>query len=363
MSLENEVQQLRELVGELTRRIYRLEQRLGVESQPTTSLPREPVPGAPVVPSPQSSKSDARQDVPPPPAPLSVAERMFEHHKSETGDLEQRIGSQWLNRIGIIAVLIGVSYFLKYAFDNGWIGPGGRIAVGLLAGIGIVLWSESFRRKSYVVFSYSLKAVGIGVMYLSLWAAFQLYHLIPAGVAFFAMIVVTAATAALALTQDAEILAALALVGGFATPALVSTGENHEVVLFSYVVLLDLFSLVLLKFRPWRRLLIGSFVGTLIMYVGWNSSFYTNDQLGTTFLFITVFMLIFASAPLVTDTREGHSVGGAQTLVGLAFANAAVYFLEAMELLDGTELREYRAWVAVALAAFICCCRGCWRRR
>src|SRR3954463_9382984 len=193
MSLENEVQQLRELVGELTRRIYRLEQRLGVESQPTTPLQ----PDAPPVPTSQSPRTETRQGVPPLPAPLSVAERMFEHRKSETGDLEQRIGSQWLNRIGIIAVLIGVSYFLKYAFDSGWIGPGGRIAIGLLAGIGIVVWSEWFRGKSYVVFSYSLKAVGIGVMYLSLWAAFQLYHLIPAGVAFFAMIVVTAATAAL----------------------------------------------------------------------------------------------------------------------------------------------------------------------
>lgn len=352
MPLENEVQQLRDLVGELTRRIYRLEQRLGVESQPTSPSQREPISDVPPNEAAPPQTSQARPSVSPPPAPLSVAERLFERRKSDTGDLEQRIGSQWLNRIGIIAVLIGVSYFLKYAFDNGWIGPRGRIAIGLLAGIGIVLWSERFRRKNYVVFSYSLKAVGVGVMYLSLWAAFQLYQLIPAGVAFFAMIVVTAATAALALTQDAEILAALALVGGFATPALVSTGENHEVVLFSYVVLLDLFSLVLLKYRPWRRLLIGSFIGTLIMYVGWNSSFYTNDQLATTFLFITVFMLVFASAPLVTDTRQEYSPGGTQTLVALAFANAAAYFLEAMEVLDGTGLREYRAWVAVALAAF-----------
>ena len=354
MSLETEVQQLRDLVGELTRRIYRLEQRLAVEPQPESPMQREAIPTAVAPPAGALPPPgpEQRPQAPPPPAPLSVAERLFEHRKSETGDLEQRIGSQWLNRIGIVAVLIGVSYFLKYAFDNGWIGPGGRIAIGLVAGIGIVVWSEWFRRKSYVVFSYSLKAVGIGVMYLSLWAAFQLYHLIPAGVAFFAMIVVTAATAALALAQDAEILAALALVGGFATPALVSTGENHEVVLFSYVVLLDVFSLVLLKYKPWRRLLIGSFVGTLIMYVGWNSSFYSSEQFGTTFLFVTLFMLIFAGAPLITDTRQGYSPGGTQTLVALAFANAVVYFLEVMELFSAAPYREYRAWIAVGLAAF-----------
>jgi len=83
------------------------------------------------------------------------------------------------------------------------------------------------------VFSYSLKAVGIGVLYLSLWAAFQLYHLVPAGIAFVAMLAVTAATASLALAQDAEILAAFALAGGFLTPVLLSTGENRELQLFS----------------------------------------------------------------------------------------------------------------------------------
>ncbi len=65
-------------------------------------------------------------------------------------------------------MLIGVSYFLKFAFDNNWIGPTGRVVIGLLAGIAIVIWSERFRSRGYRVFSYSLKAVGIGILYLSL---------------------------------------------------------------------------------------------------------------------------------------------------------------------------------------------------
>ena len=81
-------------------------------------------------------------------------------------DLEGTIGKLWLNRIGIVAILIGVAYFLKYAFDSGWIGPGGRVAIGLIAGIAVVVWSESFRRKGSMAFSYSLKAVGIGILYL-----------------------------------------------------------------------------------------------------------------------------------------------------------------------------------------------------
>ena len=108
------------------------------------------------------------------PAVTTIADPLFRrglrlHPPPEIAtDLESRIGSHWLNRIGIAAVLIGVSYFLKFAFDNNWIGPAGRVAIGLLAGIAIVVWSEGFRAKGLHAFSYSLKAVGIGMLYLSL---------------------------------------------------------------------------------------------------------------------------------------------------------------------------------------------------
>jgi len=134
-------------------------------------------------------------------------------------ELESKIGGHWLNRIGILALLIGASYFLKYAFDNEWIGPAGRIVIGLVAGMAVVLWSEHVRRSGYAIFSYSLKAIGIGVLYLSLWASSQLYNLIPNALAFFAMAAVTASTVGLALWQDAEIIAAFAALGAFITPS------------------------------------------------------------------------------------------------------------------------------------------------
>ena len=97
--------------------------------------------------------------------------------------LENRIGSQLFSRIGIVALLVATTLFLKWAIDNHWIGPIGRIAAGLAGGAALVLWSDRFRRKGFPAFSYSLKAVGSGVLYLSLWAAFQLYHLLPASAA------------------------------------------------------------------------------------------------------------------------------------------------------------------------------------
>ena len=251
----------------------------------------------------------------------------------ESADLEGTIGKLWFNRVGIFALLFGVAFFLKYAFDNNWIGPSGRVALGLLAGIAVVIWSERFRNKGNTLFSYSLKAVGIGTMYLSLWGAYQIYHLVPSAVAFIAMIVVTASTVTLAVTQDAEIVGVYAMIGGFSTPVLLSTGENHEIVLFSYVCLLDLAILIMVNFKPWRRLLWGSFVGTWSLYLGWYASYYTNSQRPLTVLFAALFFTLFALVPLLTPlTRSRWHKGYSVTLTALPLANAAVFFFEAASI-------------------------------
>ena len=251
-----------------------------------------------------------------------------------------------------MAILSGVAYFIKYAFDSGWIRETGRVVIGLIAGIAVILWSERFRKKGYVAFSYSLKAVGIGTLYFSLWGAFQVYHLIPSSVAFAAMILITAFTIMLALTQDAEILAAYALIGGFSTPVLLSTGENHEVVLFSYIALLDLAMLVMAMYKPWRRLMLGSFIGTVIMYIGWYSQpyFYSREVRGLTVFFAALFAAIFAAIPLVTPLEksrwhQGHSA----TLTLLPVANAACFFLALFDMYESEKVTL--TWYALALAA------------
>ena len=351
----NELQRLQQLVRELTTRVYRLERAAGIESAAVITQPEAPPSSSPIPVPPPRSTHDT-------PIPHTQVRRASSVPETSDGSLESRIGSHWLNRIGIAAVLIGVSYFLKFAFDSNWIGPAGRVTIGLLAGIAVVVWSERFRNRGYAIFSYSLKAVGIGVLYLSLWAAFHVYNLIPSGVAFLAMLIVTAATATLAITQDAQILAVFALTGGFSTPVLLSTGQNKELQLFSYVVLLDLATLALLVIKPWRRLLLLSYLGTLLLYVGWYSTFYDRTQLRLTLGFATLFFAIFAIAPLVARQPENASTvaGGTPALHGnsfsyklmlfLVFVNAGVYFLQVYAMFEDVN-RNAVAWFASALAA------------
>src|SRR6266849_8359414 len=319
----HELETLRLQVAALTQRVYHLEQQQQIpESQktlqsmppaesavsipaPPARPPIEPPPGSMLIPPTPTTRTTAPPPFPTSPHPTSsLGLPAFPQTSRSSDSMEAQIGQYWLNRVGIVAVLIGVSYFLKYAFENNWIGPRGRIVIGLIAGIAVVLWSERFRNRGYRIFSYSLKAVGIGVLYLSLWASFQVYHLMPSGVVFVCMLVVTAATCAMALSQDAEILAVFAITGGFSTPLLLSTGENREIALFSYVVLLDLGILALVTLKPWRRLLLLGFVGTLLLYLGWYSEFYDRSQIAPTLFFATFFFLIFAVAPLLMLRQE-----------------------------------------------------------
>ncbi len=307
---------------------------------------------------------------PPPTTPIEATPALPQTHKDH-GSLESRIGSQWFNRIGILAVLIGMAWFLKWAVDNHWIGPLGRVLVGLIAGAGLIAWSERIRSRGYPGFSYSLKALGSGILYLSQWAAFSLFHLIPAAAAFTAMIVVTAFNGFMSWLQDSELLALYAIVGGLSAPILVSTGENHEVTLFSYLLILDFAVLVLVALRPWSRLLFAAFTGTVLFVLGWWIAYYSDAQSGQTAFFIGCFFFLFAVAPrLATVNIEDETrVSGwnALALVLLPVCNAALGFIAFYNLFDSSKSRSAGPWLAVGFAAFYLLllrlpARGRWRR-
>ena len=352
---------LEQQIGELRSRLRRLEEALvnqGILHQQFIAPPAAP-PSAP--PAHQAARvmepAGAQPQIAPPPmphAPLFSSQGTVQPEDSRS--LESRIGSQWFNRVGILAVLIGMAWFLKFAIDNHWIGPLGRALIGLVAGAALIAWSERFRGKGYAAFSYSLKAVGSGVLYLSLWAAFQLYHLIPSEAAFAAMILVTAFNGFMAWAQDAELLALYAIVGGLSTPLLLSTGENHQVALFSYLLLIDVAVLILVALRPWSRLLFGAFTGTVLFYFGWSAEFYSNSQALCTAFFLICYFLIFAFAPRLVQPKladEGRASGWdtlAQVL--LPIANAALGFLGFYAILDRPGADWAQAWLAVAFAAF-----------
>lgn len=340
---QEQFERLLEQIRELTARVYRLEEKLEARK------PEPKLQASPIVPQATPPHSPLPQLTPAPLPPRAEAPKPLSPPRfvaQPSGDLESRIGSHWLNRIGIAAVLVGASFFLNYAFENGWIGPVGRIVIGLIAGIAMVWWSEHFRKRGYHIFSYSLKALGIGVVYLSLWAAFQVYHLLPSGVVFAFMVVVTALTCGMALVQNAEILAVFAIAGGFSTPVLLSTGENREIALFSYLIVLDIAILALTIAKSWRRISLLGFIGTLGLYTSWYAEFYDRSQLTPTLLFASLFFAIFAAAPFFI-LRDDPA---ANTAPLLALVNGITYFVQGYLMLNPVSSNE-TAWFALLLAS------------
>jgi uncharacterized membrane protein len=367
------LQKTAEQLPRLTARIYDLEQRLEAldrrlrsgaapETPPprpatapvVTAKPAEPampprIPGTQAPPPSQPAPPTAQ--VPPSAPPIPAAPRFsplsVPSAPHTEADVESVIAGKWMYYVGILALVFAVAYFLKYAFDNNWIGPWGRISIGGLIGAAMFPLSDWLLHRGYRYFSEGITGFGAAVLYLSIWAGWHYYSLFPQSTAFGLMIVVTATTAGVALGRDSQRIAALALLGGALTPVLVSTGRNQEVALFSYLAILGAGMLVLAFRRNWKWIPPLQFAATLVYFWGWYATFYADGALGTTLVFATIFFALFAALPAVRSLRAGELSGEE---IGVVLANA-FQFLGALRLMLWPEYRWGLTLAVLALAA------------
>jgi uncharacterized membrane protein len=338
-------EELLKKVGALENRLDALERKLAPTSPgPSASevkpgvAPTPPPPGKPAAP-PVAPAPPARFPVAAP-APPTPAPPAF--------DWEALIAGRWLNRIGILAILLATAFFLKLAYDNRWIGPGGFVSIGLLAGAALLVWSQFLVGGGYRYFGEGIAGLGGGVIFLSLYAAWDYYHLIPQGVAFAGMVVATAALGALAVRQNSQRVAGLALVGGFLTPMLLSTGQDRELELFTYLAVLNAGLLALARLRDWRALELVAFLWTQVYFWGWYGRFYHVSALPNVLLvttaYATLFFALFATVPVIRSLRLDRLPGDQTTLVLL---NAFLYLLQLHRLLA----EDHRWALTVAVLA------------
>ncbi len=280
---------------------------------------------------------------------VTQVQRVREAKSGQAVSLESRIGAQLLNRIGILAVLIGVAWFLKLAFDRNWIGPPVRVWIGLAAAAGLMAWSERFRRQGFPAFSFSLKALGTSIAYLSLWAASNVFHLGPSWLIFLAMTAVTIANAVLARRQNSELLGLYALAGGLATPVLLSIGHSNEVFLFSYLALLNAGALFLMGSHQWKRVSWAALLGTAAYTIGWSLVENDPSRLPLTVFFLALFFAGFAVAPFLI-LRGAGLLPRDSFFIAFPIVNAAATWVALMVLFGARGQHAGRPWVTVALA-------------
>lgn len=265
-------------------------------------------------------------------------------------DLETLVGGTWANWAGILAVVVGVGFFLKFAFENDWVGPSGRVLLGGAAGLAIIFAGERLRLRGLRQYAFILTGGGILILYLSVYAAYAFYQLLAQLPAFLLMVGVTATAVLLSARYDALPIAVLALVGGFLTPVLLSTGRDNEIGLFSYVALLDAGVLALAYLKRWPSLNFMSFGATLMMFMGWMVIHYAPEKFWPTLFFLSLFFLLYSALTVVYNLLRRRPAGWPDLL--LVIANATFYFGLGFTLLDGSGRDAWLASFALALSAF-----------
>lgn len=184
-----------------------------------------------------------------------------------SGELEANLLGSWFARIGILAILLGAAFAFKYAVDRNLVSPLGRVFLGILAGLGFAGWGEWARRKAWPLFAQAVAGGGVGILYLSVWAGYQLYDLTSPLATLVLLAAVVAFGGVLSLRHDSMALAVLASIGGFVNPLLVSTGRGQLTALYTYLLLLDAGILGLALYRRWRPLALLAMGATWLLAV------------------------------------------------------------------------------------------------
>lgn len=238
---------------------------------------------------------------------------------------EALIGGKLLNRVGALALIIGIGFFLKYAFDNNWITETMRLVIGGCIGAGLLSGAWQSERKGLRVFSQGLVGAGIAILYLSVYASFNFYNLIPQVVAFALMYVVTVTAFLHALKYDSLAVALLGWAGGFLTPFMLSTSEPNTVGLFTYIAILDAGLLaVLLKKNEWYVLEPLTLIGTYAIYFVWYADAYDTSLLPLALFFLTVFWVLFHALDVLRILRGSREFIEVRQIV--AIGHAFVYY-------------------------------------
>jgi uncharacterized membrane protein len=248
----------------------------------------------------------------------------------QAADIESIIGRRGLGWAAVGLILFATAFFLKYAFDNRWIGELGRVAIGVTWGVAFTLLGFRYSRRGWRIFSQILTACGVVLLYLSVYAAFGYYHLVAQKAAFAYLVILVAEAAGLALLYDAQAVAIMALTGGFLAPVLLRSDRDQYRSLFGYIAVLDVGALAMLK--RWPGLSSLAFAGTHLLFWLWYMDNYHPRKLGVVMTFQTGVFLIFFLAPM--GRRIIKRQPGTLEDLCLLPINSFVFFATAYQLLN-----------------------------
>lgn len=266
--------------------------------------------------------------------------------------LEEKIWTRLPVWLGAIALALAAAYLVKFSLDRGWISPAVRVAAGVLGGVALLVGGDRLRRSSDYV-AQGLAASGIAALFVSFWAATDLYALVPWWLGFALMALTTATAVALSLRQG-YLVAVLGLVGGFLTPALVSSDSARPWALFSYLLLLQVGLVVVSRRRAWGSLGVLTLGGGFVWLFSFLGGGFADDQLVWGGIFLLASVATFCFQYLGRgDDGDGAELGGiaVSRLIGWGAFGGGLVAASALTFQADFGLME---WGVLALLAAGC---------
>jgi len=338
------------------------------EPTPTVSTPAPaPVPPPIEKSKPESEAEPVHPRSPEPQADVIVHDRVPEpESKRGIGEHTIEVARRWLTtgnvpvKVGVIISFFGVAFLLKYAVEKQvfsipmgvrYLGVGGFAAALLAFG-----WRKRLENR---VFALSIQGGGIGVLFLTVFAAFRLHGLLSPGFAFSLLILITAAAGVLAIKQESRAFAILGTAGGFLAPLLVSTGSGNHVGLFTYYLILNCAILGVAWYRPWRELNIIGFGFTFGIGTIWGYQYYVPELFATTEPFLVLYFLFYTIIAVLFAFRQRPELRGYVDGT-LLFGTPTIAFALQSQLLDDT---EYGLAISAAVVSVFYAAMAVWLRR
>ena len=283
----------------------------------------------------------AGADVPPPlppelrPDSIPSPPPVIGPAKKPRTSAEVAVGQKWFLGIGVFVLLLAAGFFLKYAFDEKWIGPAVQVTIGLVFGALLFVGGEICRRRKLRGLDIALAAVGLGVLYLSVYAANQVYSLIPDALTMFVILLVSAVGMAVAAVWDSRLLAVLAFLGGYLAPILDTSGRFGHHLFFGCLTIINLASEGLVFLKRWAQLyFLGALFSWVLLFIFWGNL--QSDSFLEEFAFIQFLFLLYSITPFLRSfLRAGEE---RIPLIWVALLNGGLCSWKSADLLHGDKV-------------------------
>jgi len=251
-------------------------------------------------------------------------------------------------RVGVVVLFLGVAFLMKYAYEHTEVPIEARL-MGVALGAVVLLvigWRLRARRPGY---AQALQGGGMALLYLTVFGAAYLFHLLPGSAAFVLLVAIVAFAVVLAILQNAPWIAMLGIAGGFLAPVLASTGGGSPALLFSYYLVLNLGILAVALHKSWHPLNVLGLVFTFGVAFVWGARVYLPDHFGTTEPFLILFFLLYVAIAVIHALRQAPQFND-YVDTAIVFGTPLLAFGLQMQLVRNIE--HGAAWSAIAVSAF-----------